>query len=84
MTREEAIEILNTTSFFGRSMDDIDGAIEMAVKALSAIDDIKAVKSEMCDKYCKYPEKPIPEGKTEDWLWIDDDSPCINCPLNKL
>lgn len=34
MTRDEAIDILLNTSFFGRSMDDIDGAIDMAVEAL--------------------------------------------------
>ena len=34
MTKEEAIEILENTSFFGMSMDDIDTAIEMAVNAL--------------------------------------------------
>lgn len=34
MTREEAIDILQNTSFFGRTMDDIDTAIDMAVKAL--------------------------------------------------
>ena len=39
--------------------------------------------AEMCDNYCKYPEMPIPEGKSEDWLF-DADSPCNNCPLNKL
>ena len=44
---------------------------------------IEEVKEEMCDKYCKYPEMPIPEGKDEDWLF-DSDSPCNNCPLNKL
>lgn len=36
MTREEAIDILLNTGFFGRSMDDIDGAIDMAVEALKA------------------------------------------------
>jgi len=39
--------------------------------------------AEMCDNYCKYPLQPIPEGKTEDWLF-DADSPCNNCPLNKI
>lgn len=34
MTREEAIDILLNTSFFGRSMEDIDGAIDMAIEAL--------------------------------------------------
>ena len=32
--REEAIEILQNTSFFGRSADDIDTAINMAIKEL--------------------------------------------------
>lgn len=35
MTREEAIEILSNTSFFGRSTDDIDTALDMAISALS-------------------------------------------------
>lgn len=34
MTREEAIDILQNTSFFGRTIDDIDTAIQMAIKAL--------------------------------------------------
>lgn len=34
MTREEAIDILQNTSFFGRVIDDIDTAIEMAIEAL--------------------------------------------------
>lgn len=34
MTREEAKEILENTAFFGRSQDDIDTAIDMAIKAL--------------------------------------------------
>ena len=38
---------------------------------------------EMCDKYCKYPEMPIPEGKDEGWL-CEEGSPCETCPLNKL
>ncbi len=29
---------------------------------------LEEIKAEICDHYCKYPEKPIPEGKTEDWL----------------
>ena len=34
MKREEAIEILNNTAFFGRSQEDIDNAIDMAIEAL--------------------------------------------------
>lgn len=51
MTREEAIDILQNTSFFGRTMDDIDTAIDMAIKALEqepktgyiSIDDVMSV-----------------------------------------
>lgn len=43
---------------------------------------LENVKNEMCDHYCKYPGV-IPEGKDENWLF-EDDSPCMNCPLNKL
>ncbi len=39
---------------------------------------------EMCDKYCKWPCEPIPEGKGEDWLIEDPESPCNSCPLNRL
>lgn len=44
---------------------------------------LEEVCSEMCDKYCKYPTMPIPEGKTEEWLY-EDDGPCDNCPLNRI
>ena len=50
----------------------------------SITEQLEAVKNEMCDKYCKWPEKPIPEGKDADWLCTEDYSPCVNCPLNKL
>lgn len=45
---------------------------------------IEEVKEEMCDKFCKYPDQPISEGKTEDWMYCDEDSPCNDCPLNRL
>lgn len=45
---------------------------------------IEDICTEICDHYCKYPCQPIPDGKDEDWLMTDDDSPCINCPLNRL
>ena len=35
MTKEEAIEILNNTSFFAPSMERVDEAIDMAISALS-------------------------------------------------
>lgn len=62
-------------------MDKVERTFHVMKSITQQIED---VKNEMCDKYCKYPEKPIPEGKTEDWLWCDDESPCHNCPLNKL
>ena len=45
---------------------------------------IEDICGEICDNYCKYPNMPIPDGKTEDWLFTDDDSPCVNCPLSRL
>ena len=42
---------------------------------------IHDIAGEFCNKYCKYPELPIPEGKDENWLMEDDDSPCNTCPL---
>lgn len=50
----------------------------------SITEQIEEICDEICDHYCKYPYEPIPEGKTEDWLFTDDDSPCVNCPLNRL
>lgn len=40
--------------------------------------------NKICDNYCKYPAMPIPDGKSEDWLMTDDDSPCNDCPILKL
>lgn len=40
------------------------------------------VAAVFCDEYCKYPSMPIPEGKSEDWLF-EDDSPCLKCPFTK-
>ena len=45
---------------------------------------LEQIVEEMCDKYCRFPKEPILEGKTEDWLIEDDESPCRNCPLNRL
>lgn len=44
---------------------------------------MEEIKSKICDGYCKYPLQ-VPEGKTEDWLLEDDDSPCLTCPMSKL
>ena len=45
---------------------------------------MEKVVKDMCDRYCKWPNEPIPEGKSEDWLLNDDDSPCNDCTLNRL
>lgn len=45
---------------------------------------LEKAKEQMCDKYCKYPCMTPPEGKDENWLCEDEDSPCHECPLNKL
>ena len=45
---------------------------------------IEQVREKMCNEYCKYPQQAPPEGKGEDWLYSDDESPCIMCPLNQL
>ena len=54
----------------------------MEKKSIS--DQIEEVKEAMCNKYCKYSEMEPPEGKGEDWLYTDDESPCQKCPLNDL
>lgn len=46
-------------------------------------DQREAAKARMCEECCRYPRDPIPEGKDEAWL-LEDDSPCITCPLNDL
>lgn len=45
---------------------------------------LEEAKEEICNHYCKYPYEPIPEGKDEDWLWTDPESPCQHCPLDRL
>lgn len=50
----------------------------------SISEQIEEVRDDMCTNYCKWPNEPIPEGKDEDWLLNDEDSPCNNCPLNRL
>ena len=45
---------------------------------------IEKVKADMCDHYCIYTHQPLPDGRSEDWLLEDDDSPCKKCPLLRL
>ena len=41
MSIDEAIEILENTSFFGKSVDDIDTALDMAIGALREKQDLR-------------------------------------------
>lgn len=50
MTREEAIDILQNTSFFGRSADDIDTAINMAITALELVEYIEQIYEKACNE----------------------------------
>lgn len=56
----------------------------MAGKDIKVTDILEHVKEDMCDGYCKYHSQETPEGKSEDWLLEDADSPCVTCPLNRL
>ena len=64
MTKEEAIEILNNTSFFAPSMERVDEAIDMAIEALSAeqnCDNCKeygSYKCTKCDEEMYYKTEP--------------------------
>ena len=39
------------------------------------------ITSEMCDKYCKFPDQASKESKDEDYLYR---TYCDKCPMNKL
>ena len=71
MTRDEAIELLQNTAFFGRSTDDIDSAIRMAIEAL---------KTQPCDKDWKFyfnhgyaqAKRDLEKQPCEDGIVFDD------------
>ena len=44
---------------------------------------IEEIVSEVCDKICKYPETAHTPEEWEE-LVFSDESPCNDCPLNKL
>lgn len=52
---------------------------EDSEKSKTVTDILEEVKQEMCDNYCKY---PTIVNDREDLF--ADDSPCMECPLNKL
>ena len=51
-------------------------------KAVSIAEQIENIKEEMCDNYCKMPYR----YSANEWeeVFCSADSPCNNCPLNKL
>lgn len=53
-------------------------------KHKSITDILDEAKTKMCNQYCRYPFMQAPEGKDEDWLVTDPNSPCMNCPLDML
>jgi hypothetical protein len=68
-----------TESRFGKGKgQDMNGN---ETKSITQI--FEEIKEDMCDRFCKYPLMPTPAGKDEGWL-LDDDSPCNDCPLNRL
>lgn len=57
------------TKEHSKTIAEITGAAkEDSEKSKTVTDVLEEVKQEMCDDYCKYPT----------------DSPCMECPLNKL
>ena len=55
-----------------------------AMKEISITNMLEAIKTDICDDYCKYPSMQPPEGLGDDWLIESDFSPCLDCPLNRL
>lgn len=51
-------------------------------KPVSIAEQIEDIKEDMCDNYCKMPYK----YSSYEWLEVaySKDSPCIDCPLNRL
>ena len=49
---------------------------------LTIVEQIEDIKADMCDNYCKMPYR----YSANEWqeIQFSDDSPCNNCPLNRL
>ena len=59
-------------------MKEIRAKLADAQEELKTITNIlEEVRQEMCDNYCKYPDR-------EDLLADDGLCPCIGCPLDRL
>ncbi len=68
------------TKEHSKTIAEITGAAkEDSEKSKTVTDVLEEVKQEMCDDYCKY---PTIVNDREDLF--ADDSPCMECPLNKL
>lgn len=50
----------------------------------SIVEILEEVSADFCNNYCKWPTMPTPEGRDEEWLTQDEDSPCFNCPIGRL
>lgn len=68
------------TKEHSKTIAEITGAAkEDSEKSKTVTDVLEEVKQEMCDDYCKY---PTIVNDREDLF--ANDSPCMECPLNKL
>ena len=83
MTDKEAIEELKEMKTDAwtdhRQMEAIDMAIDQKLKSIPQI--LEDIVSEMCSKYCKWPEQ------WDEELWgmeLSESDICANCPLNRL
>lgn len=88
MTREEAIEILENTTFIAPLMVDVDTALDMAVSALSENDDVKEPKNGerfSCPNCGFKADWYIPDSAENkgEWIYLDECSNsgyyCSNC-----
>ena len=83
MTNIEAIEELKEMKTEAwtdhRQMEAIDMAIDQKLKSIPQI--LEDIVSEMCDKYCKWPEQWDDEAQG---MELSESDICANCPLNRL
>lgn len=84
MTKEEAVELLQTCTYFGRSAWEFEEAKEMAIKALTA-DDKPVVKGEWVHRKVWHPlpwDCPPDYGEeydSESHSRLEDEWHCSNC-----
>ena len=93
LTQNDKAEIMNkldrqTKDILIQAEASLDRQNEMLKEIIMKLDKVTTIteqldkiKEDICDHYCKYPEM---DGKEDDWLLMDEDSPCKNCPLNNI